>query len=105
MEPDSIMSQHFSGQAAHSALDVRVAEAVQASFDRQQAMSLIRASMPVVQSGLVEIHLPHWSGVQQPHGFVHGGVVGLIADSAAGYAAMTLAPLGASVLDERAEKP
>ena len=32
------------------------------------------------------------------YGFVHGGVVGMIADSAAGYAAMTVVPESASVL-------
>ena len=32
------------------------------------------------------------------HGFVHGGIVGTIADSAAGYAAMTVVPASASVL-------
>ncbi|MGE8547945.1 PaaI family thioesterase [Alcaligenes sp. Marseille-Q7550] len=79
-------------------LDPRMAEEIRASFARQNAMSLIQASLPVVEAGRVEIHLPHWSGVEQQHGFVHGGVVGMIADSAAGYAAMTLAPPGASVL-------
>ena len=54
--------------------------------------------MPVVEPGLTEIHLPHWQGVEQQHGFVHGGVVGMIADSSAGYAAMTVVPAGASVL-------
>lgn len=73
-------------------------EAVQASFQSQKIMHLIRATLPVVQAGKAEIHLPHWDGVEQQHGFVHGGVVGTIADSAAGYAAMTLAPAGASVL-------
>ena len=47
---------------------------------------------------MTEIHLPHWTGVEQQHGFVHGGVVGMIADSAAGYAAMTLVSASASVL-------
>ena len=54
--------------------------------------------MPVVDPGRTEIHLPHWQGIEQQHGFVHGGVVGRIADSAAGYAAMTLVPASASVL-------
>ena len=54
--------------------------------------------MPVVEHGLTEIHLPHWQGVEQQHGFVHGGVVGMIADSAAGYAAMTMVPASDSVL-------
>src|SRR5690625_1356351 len=61
-------------------------------------MQLIRATMPVIQHGVAEIHLPHWSGIEQQHGYVHGGVVGMIADSAAGYAAMTVIPAGASVL-------
>ncbi len=78
--------------------DPHFAERVRASFDKQHAMSLIRATLPLVEPGRTEIHLPHWSGVEQQHGFVHGGVVGMIADSAAGYAAMTLVAPGASVL-------
>ena len=74
------------------------AERVRASFAKQHAMELIRATLPVVDSGRTEIHLPHWAGVEQQHGFVHGGVVGMIADSAAGYAAMTVVPAEASVL-------
>lgn len=75
-----------------------IADLVRSSFARQNAMDLIRATMPLIQPGRTEIHLPHWDGVEQQHGFVHGGVVGMIADSAAGYAAMTVAPAGASVL-------
>jgi len=71
---------------------------VAASFERQHAMQLIRATLPVVKHGRTEIHLPHWEGIEQQHGFVHGGVVGMIADSAAGYAAMTMVPASASVL-------
>ncbi len=73
-------------------------ERILASFERQNAMHLIRATMPVVQPGLTEIHVPHWDGIEQQHGFVHGGVVGMIADTAGGYAAMTVAPEHASVL-------
>ena len=78
--------------------DPHFADRVRASFDRQNAMHLIQASLPVVEHGRTEIHLPHWAGVEQQHGFVHGGVVGMIADSAAGYAAMTMVPASASVL-------
>lgn len=74
------------------------AEAVTASFNKQSAMHLIRATLPVVEHGRTEIHIPHWDGIEQQHGFVHGGVVGMIADSAAGYAAMTMVPASASVL-------
>ena len=78
--------------------DPHFAERVRASFALQQAMALIRATLAVVEHGRTEIHLPHWTGVEQQHGFVHGGVVGMIADSAAGYAAMTMVPAAASVL-------
>ncbi len=78
--------------------DPHFSERVRASFARQDAMALIRATMPVIEHGRTEIHLPHWPGVEQQHGFVHGGVVGMIADSAAGYAAMTVVPASASVL-------
>ncbi|RJG01013.1 PaaI family thioesterase [Noviherbaspirillum sedimenti] len=74
------------------------AECVTASFDKQSAMHLIRATLPVIEQGRTEIHVPHWDGIEQQHGFVHGGVVGMIADSAAGYAAMTMVPASASVL-------
>ena len=78
--------------------DPHFADRVRASFERQNAMHLIQASLPLVEQGRTEIHLPHWQGVEQQHGFVHGGVVGMIADSAAGYAAMTMVPASASVL-------
>ena len=78
--------------------DPEFADRVRASFAKQHAMDLIHATLPVVEPGLTEIHLPHWAGVEQQHGFVHGGVVGMIADSAAGYAAMTMVSPAASVL-------
>jgi uncharacterized protein (TIGR00369 family) len=78
--------------------DPHFAERVLASFEKQNAMHLIKATMPVVNHGSTEIHVPHWEGVEQQHGFVHGGVVGMIADSAAGYAAMSMVSASASVL-------
>lgn len=78
--------------------DESYAERVRASFDLQQAMTLIGAELAVVDPGYVEIHLPYKPEITQQHGFIHGGVVGMIADSAAGYAANTLTPADASVL-------
>lgn len=74
----------------HKIQDPQFAERVRASFARQQAMALIGATMPVVEAGYTEIHLPHKPEITQQHGYIHGGVVGMIADSAAGYAASTL---------------
>ena len=78
--------------------DPAYAERVRASFSQQQAMALIGAGMEVVEPGYTEIHLPFRPEITQQHGFIHGGVVGMIADSAAGYAANTLTAADASVL-------
>jgi len=71
---------------------------VRGSFARQNAMALIGARMARVEAGRVEIELPVREDLGQQHGFVHGGIVGMIADSAGGYAAFTLMPADASVL-------
>ena len=71
---------------------------VRDSFARQAAMGLIGAELTVVEPGRVTIELPVRDDLGQQHGFVHGGVVGMIADSAGGYAAFTLMPAEASVL-------
>ena len=84
--------------SAWAELNPHFAERVSASFARQNAMDLIHATLPVIEHGRTEIHLPHWAGVEQQHGFVHGGVVGMIADSVAGYAAMTMVLATDSVL-------
>jgi len=78
--------------------DPDYASRVRASFDLQQAMALIGAQLAVIEPGFVEIHLPHKPEITQQHGYIHGGVVGMIADSAAGYAANTLTPSDTSVL-------
>jgi len=71
---------------------------VRGSFARQNAMALLGARMARVEAGRVEIELPVREDLGQQHGFVHGGIVGMIADSAGGYAAFTLMPADASVL-------
>ena len=74
--------------------EVRVWE----SFARQGLMATLGASLTHVAPGLVEIALPASTGVAQQHGFVHAGALASIADSAAGYAALTLMLPGAGVL-------
>jgi uncharacterized protein (TIGR00369 family) len=68
------------------------------SFSRQKAMALIGAALTVVEPGYVEIRLPFRDDLTQQKGYVHGGVVGMIADSACGYAAYTLMPATASLV-------
>jgi uncharacterized protein (TIGR00369 family) len=71
---------------------------VRASFARQGLMTTLGASLIRVSPGLVEIALPTSAAISQQHGFVHAGALASIADSAAGYAALTLMPPGAGVL-------
>jgi uncharacterized protein (TIGR00369 family) len=71
---------------------------VRDSFARQAAMALIGATMTRVSPGRCEIELPVREDLTQQHSYVHGGVVGMIGDSAGGYAAFTLMPVDSSVL-------
>ena len=71
---------------------------VRDSFARQAAMRLIGAKIITVSPGTCSVELPVREDLTQQHGHVHGGIVGMIADSAGGYAAFTLMPADASVL-------
>lgn len=75
-----------------------VIERISASFARQGLMATLGATLGTVEPGSVEIVLRPSSAVSQQHGFVHAGAVSAIADSAAGYAALSLMPPGAGVL-------
>jgi len=71
---------------------------VRGSYARQKFMADLGAIMDVVEPGQIEIILPVRKDLTQQHGFVHGGVVSTILDSACGYAALTLLPKTRSVL-------
>lgn len=68
------------------------------SFARQPAMRLIGATLGAVAPGSVSVELPFSDPITQQHGYVHGGVVAMIADSAAGYTGFSLVPDSATVL-------
>ncbi len=74
------------------------AERVRASFARQGLMGHLGAELGEVGEGTCEISCRPRPELSQQHGYVHAGVVAAIADSAAGYAALTLAPPGSEVL-------
>lgn len=71
---------------------------IRASFAKQGLMATLGATLRHIAPGLVEIELPATPAVSQQHGFVHAGAVAAIADSAAGYSALSLMPAGAGVL-------
>lgn len=78
--------------------DLAFQNRIHASFARQGLMKTLGAAIVDIAPGAVEIALTPSPAVSQQHGFVHAGAVTSIADSAAGYAALTLMPPGAGVL-------
>jgi uncharacterized protein (TIGR00369 family) len=61
-------------------------------------MRTLGASLEHISPGVVEIAMRPNGAISQQHGFTHAGAVSAIADSAAGYAALSLLPHGTGVL-------
>ena len=76
----------------------RFREVVTASFARQTFMAKLGATLVAVEPGRVEIAVARADDLLQQNGFVHAGVITSIADSACGYAALTLVAEGHDVL-------
>ena len=71
---------------------------VRASFAAQQFMTRLGASIDRIEPGRVDIRLPMRADLTQQNGFLHAGAIASVADSACGYAALSLMPAGADVL-------
>jgi uncharacterized protein (TIGR00369 family) len=71
---------------------------VRASFERQDAMKTIGATLVSVEPGVVAIEMPWAQALTQQHGFLHAGMVATGLDSACGYAGFSLMPADAAVL-------
>jgi uncharacterized protein (TIGR00369 family) len=65
-------------------------ERINESFNKQGLMQTLNARLLTVEKGLVIITCDFSEGLTQQHGFFHAGVLTSIADSACGYAALTL---------------
>ena len=63
---------------------------IDGSFRRQSAMTTIGARLVEAKRGTVTIEVPHADHILQQNSFVHGGIIGMIADSACGYSALTM---------------
>ena len=80
-------------------LDGKEVEArVRSSFARQTIMTTLGAQIAAVRPGEVEIVLPFSDKILQQHDFIHAGAIATIADSACGYAALSVMPRDAAVL-------
>ncbi|GAB3840916.1 PaaI family thioesterase [Dactylosporangium cerinum] len=75
-----------------------VQQRVRASFERQGLMAHLGARLTHIGPGRAHIELDSRPEVTQQHGYIHAGATSAIADSAGGYAALTLFPDDADVL-------
>lgn len=78
--------------------DPAFAERVRASFARQTFMTTLGAELVRVAPGAVDIGLGFHDTLLQQHGTMHAGALIAIADTAAGYSAMSLVAPGAGVV-------
>jgi uncharacterized protein (TIGR00369 family) len=78
--------------------DPEFAARVRASFARQAFMGHLGVELAHVAPGEVDLVVAYHQGLTQQHGFFHAGVTSTIADSAAGYAALSLFAPGTGIL-------
>ncbi len=81
-----------------SSPDPNFEQRVRDSFARQRFMATLGARIVSVVPGEVLIELPWREELAQQHGVLHAGAVASIADSACGYAALSLMPAGSGVM-------
>lgn len=63
---------------------------VRESFAHQGVMQVHGGELVHVGLGTVEVHVPFSRGLAQQHGFFHGGIVAMVADTASGFATYTV---------------
>ena len=63
---------------------------VRENFNLQPMMTTLGVSLETVEAGKVVFTVQHHTPITQQHGFLHGGGVAAILDSACGYAALSL---------------
>jgi uncharacterized protein (TIGR00369 family) len=68
------------------------ATVVRESFARQTFMTALGARLERVEPGAVAVRVPFSAEHAQQNGFLHAGVLASVADSACGYAALSVVP-------------
>jgi uncharacterized protein (TIGR00369 family) len=71
---------------------------VRESFARQAFMRTLGATLEEVGEGSTAIRLERAEPLGQQHGYLHGGALITVLDTACGYAALSVAPPGTEVL-------
>ncbi len=82
----------------HERLSPETEKRVRNSIARQTMLTTLGVGIGAVHPGLVELTLARRTDLCQQHGYLHAGAISTLADSAAGYAALTLMPRTRDVL-------
>ncbi|MBD5633973.1 MAG: PaaI family thioesterase, partial [Candidatus Eremiobacteraeota bacterium] len=85
-------------ETTFTVLDADYEARARESYGRQGAMALLGATIEALAPGQCRIELDFRPELSQQHGYFHAGITSAIADSAGGYAALTLFPPTAEVL-------
>ena len=73
-------------------------ERIRQEFNRMGLTKTLKASLTRLEPGLVEVEMPFSTAITQQRGFAHAGAITTILDTACGFAAGSLMPLGSDVL-------
>ncbi len=84
-------------------IDPAIEAKLRQSFARQRLMTTFGAEITRIAPGLVEVSAPILDLARQQHGFGHAALSFALADTAAGYAALSLMPASAEVLTAEAK--
>jgi uncharacterized protein (TIGR00369 family) len=79
-------------------LDPKMEQRCRESFARQKMMAAIGAEILSMKAGECELVMPFDERFTQQHGFMHAGVITTLADTACGFASLSLMPVDAAVL-------
>ena len=71
-------------------LSVERKREIESSFAKQGLMGAFQACLDKIEFGKMEISMPYSNSISQQHKFFHGGAVGALADTACGYAAISI---------------
>ena len=81
-----------------SELSISQKAEIEASFAKQGLMRTFGAGLDSVEYGKTIISMPFTEAVSQQHQFFHGGTIGSLADTACGYAAISVVAQGDAAL-------
>ncbi len=81
-----------------SVLSVERKAEIEESFAKQGLMNTFHAHLDEVAYGKMVVSMPYSHAVSQQHQFFHGGVIGALADTACGYAAISIVADGDAAL-------